>query len=166
MVVYSTNSSTLQTEIWKNDELYLSTEGQNGVTIKDLYCHGDTLFYVGNTTTEEGTKVATVWRGPDFTPHWTLGDGQHDSFIYDADVDKNTNIPYFCGYVSDTLQKACVWKASQLLYKQEPEGVQRDSWAKEISIDNGEIYTNAWVFIGNTDAKAETPILWPPHAKS
>ena len=24
----------------------------------------------------------------------------------------------------------------------------------------------AWVFIGRTDAEAETPILWPPHAKS
>ena len=24
----------------------------------------------------------------------------------------------------------------------------------------------SWVFIGWTDAKAETPILWPPHAKS
>ena len=23
-----------------------------------------------------------------------------------------------------------------------------------------------WVFIGRADAKAETPILWPPHAKS
>ena len=23
----------------------------------------------------------------------------------------------------------------------------------------------AWVFIGGTDAKAETPILWPPHVK-
>ena len=23
-----------------------------------------------------------------------------------------------------------------------------------------------WVFIGRTDAKAETPILWPPHAKN
>ena len=23
-----------------------------------------------------------------------------------------------------------------------------------------------WVFIGRTDAKAETPILWPPHTKS
>ena len=109
MVVYSSNSSTLQTEIWKNDELYLSTEGHNGVTIKDLYCLGDTLFYAGNTTTEEGTKVATVWRGPDFTPHWMLGDGQHDSFIYDADVDKNTHIPYFCGYITDRLNEASVW---------------------------------------------------------
>ena len=24
----------------------------------------------------------------------------------------------------------------------------------------------SWVLIGRTDAKAETPILWPPHAKS
>ena len=24
----------------------------------------------------------------------------------------------------------------------------------------------SWVFIGRTDAKAETPILWPPYAKS
>ena len=23
----------------------------------------------------------------------------------------------------------------------------------------------SWVFIGRTDAKAETPIVWPPHAK-
>ena len=25
---------------------------------------------------------------------------------------------------------------------------------------------NSWVFIGRTDGEAETPILWPPHAKS
>ena len=24
----------------------------------------------------------------------------------------------------------------------------------------------SWVFFGRTDAEAETPILWPPHAKS
>ena len=23
----------------------------------------------------------------------------------------------------------------------------------------------SWVFIGRTDAEAETPVLWPPHAK-
>ena len=23
----------------------------------------------------------------------------------------------------------------------------------------------SWVFIGRTDAEAETPILWPPHAE-
>ena len=24
----------------------------------------------------------------------------------------------------------------------------------------------SWVFLGRNDAKAETPVLWPPHAKS
>ena len=24
----------------------------------------------------------------------------------------------------------------------------------------------SWVFFGKNDAKAETPVLWPPHAKS
>ena len=24
----------------------------------------------------------------------------------------------------------------------------------------------SWVFFGRADAKAETPVLWPPHAKS
>ena len=24
----------------------------------------------------------------------------------------------------------------------------------------------SWVFIGRTDAKAETPVLWPPQVKS
>ena len=24
----------------------------------------------------------------------------------------------------------------------------------------------SWVFIGRTDTKAETPVLWPPHVKS
>ena len=24
----------------------------------------------------------------------------------------------------------------------------------------------SWAFIGRTDAKAETPVLWPPHVKS
>ena len=27
-------------------------------------------------------------------------------------------------------------------------------------------WDHSWVFIGRTDAEAETPILWPPHAKS
>ena len=26
--------------------------------------------------------------------------------------------------------------------------------------------SQSWVFIGRNDAEAETPVLWPPHAKS
>ena len=28
------------------------------------------------------------------------------------------------------------------------------------------IISESWVFFGRNDAKAETPVLWPPHAKS
>ena len=48
-------------------------------------------------------------------------------------------------------------------------GVGEDSWE---SLDCKEIQSvhskgdQPWVFFGRTDAEAETPILWPPHAKS
>ena len=48
-------------------------------------------------------------------------------------------------------------------------GVGEDSWD---SLDCKEIQPvhpkgdQSWVFIGRTDAEAETPILWPPDAKS
>jgi hypothetical protein len=154
LVEYRANSSTQKTEIWKNDEVYVSTENHPGFRITDLFCLGDTLFYVGNTT-EDGIKVATVWTGNDFTPYWVLGDGVHDSFIYDADMDKSTNIPYFCGYVTDSLQKATVWKEQDLFYiyqGQDPFGWDMQySYATEISIDNGQVYTlgygNNWGLI-------------------
>ena len=42
----------------------------------------------------------------------------------------------------------------------------------ESSLDYKEIQSvhpkgdQSWVFTGRTDAEAETPLLWPPHAKS
>ena len=47
-------------------------------------------------------------------------------------------------------------------------GVGEDSWE---SLDSKEIQPvhpkdQSWVFIGRTDVEAETPILWPPDAKS
>ena len=48
-------------------------------------------------------------------------------------------------------------------------GVQEDSWefldCKEIQPVHSE-GDQPWDFFGRTDAKAETPILWPPHTKS
>ena len=48
-------------------------------------------------------------------------------------------------------------------------GVGEDSWESlgfqgdPTSHSKGD---QSWVFIGKTDAKAETPVVWPPHAKS
>ena len=38
--------------------------------------------------------------------------------------------------------------------------------AKTIRFGNISKGDQSWVFFGRNDAKAETPVLWPPHAKS
>ena len=42
-------------------------------------------------------------------------------------------------------------------------GVGEDSW-ESLGLQGDS--TNPWVFIGRTDVEAETPIFWPPDAKS
>ena len=42
----------------------------------------------------------------------------------------------------------------------------RVSWTARISNQSILKDDQSWVFIGRTDAEAETPVLWPPHAKS
>ena len=48
-------------------------------------------------------------------------------------------------------------------------GVGEDSWEslglQEIQPVNPK-GNQSWIFIGRTDAEAETPVLWPPHVKS
>ena len=48
-------------------------------------------------------------------------------------------------------------------------GVGEDSWESLGLQGDQSVYPKgdqSWVFIGRTDAEAETPVLWPPHAKS
>ena len=47
-------------------------------------------------------------------------------------------------------------------------GVGEDSW-ESLGLQGDPVHSKAdqpWVFFGRNDAKAETPVLWPPHAKS
>ena len=43
--------------------------------------------------------------------------------------------------------------------------LERSLDCKEIKLVNPKV-NQPWIFIGRTDAKAETPILWPPDAKN
>ena len=43
-------------------------------------------------------------------------------------------------------------------------GVREDSW-ESLGLQ-GDQTIQSWIFIGRTDAEAETPILWPPDLKS
>ena len=48
-------------------------------------------------------------------------------------------------------------------------GVGEDSWESLGLQGDQPVHpkgNQSWVFIGRTDVEAETPILWPPHAKS
>ena len=42
----------------------------------------------------------------------------------------------------------------------------RVPWTARISQPVHPIGDQSWVFVGRTDVEAETPVLWPPHAKS
>ena len=44
-------------------------------------------------------------------------------------------------------------------------GVGEDSW-ESLGLQGDPTVHQTWVFIGRTDAEAETPILWPLDAKS
>ena len=46
-------------------------------------------------------------------------------------------------------------------------GVREDSWeSHELQGESVHSEDQPWDFFGRNDAKAETPVLWPPHAKS
>ena len=48
-------------------------------------------------------------------------------------------------------------------------GSGEDSWESLGLQGNPTVHSKGdqpWVFLGRNDAKAETPVLWPPHAKS
>ena len=42
--------------------------------------------------------------------------------------------------------------------------LKRNSQKYQMRLNNHS--DQSWVFFGRNDAKAETPVLWPPHAKS
>ena len=45
-------------------------------------------------------------------------------------------------------------------------GVEEDSWESLGQQGDPTKGNQSWIFIGKTDAEAETPILWPPDAKN
>ena len=70
---------------------------------------------------------------------------------------------------SDLLYSLFLLMASPPALKSKPENCDSfsalSSLIKEIQPDHSK-GDQPWVFFGRNDAKAETPVLWPPHAKS
>lgn len=170
LVNYYYNNSLQYTDIRKNDQLYVTTKGLSQTRIIDIYCLNDTLYYIGYQNNEDSVDVAMVWKGTDFTSHLILGDGIHNSYLYDVDVDKSTGIPYFCGCVQEDITKAAVWRNHELLYLNDGENPNPYvsvvySYASEISIDGGDVYTlgRHGKIINTGDTINETiycPVIW------
>ena len=132
MVTYSKGYS----EIRKNSKCLINTNNTN-ITLSDIYLKHDTLYYVGYETIDS-ISVAKIWKGDDFLPYRTFGDGIHPSAILATDMDESTGNVYYCGYLcQDTGKLPAVWSETELLYTLPNPAFA----AEEISIDHGNIFT-------------------------
>ena len=133
-------------EVRINNQVYATTENHSEIHISDIYCLNDTLYYTGYQYNEDSVMVATVWKGADFATHWVIGNGIYPSYIRNVDIDKNTGIPYFCGYVINDKKRAAVWKAQELLntFDQDSLNIYEEitqSHATKIAVANDHVYT-------------------------
>ncbi len=124
-------------EIWKNDQPFVTTDNTNK-SIGNMYLKNDTLYYAGRETID-GVSVAKIWKGENFTPYLTLGDGIHSSAIRNLDIDETTGDIYYCGCLrTDSIYQPAVWDETGLLYTLP---FTTNFEASEICIDSGNIYT-------------------------
>ena len=135
--VYWMVNCSSYSEIWKNDQLIITTKDTNK-SLGNMYLNNDTLYYAGCETID-GIPVAKIWKGENFTPYRTLGDGIHPSAICNFDKDQTTGIMYYCGYsCPDSINLPTVWSETALLYTL-PSTMNYE--AQEICIDHGNIFT-------------------------
>ena len=66
--------------------------------------------------------------------------------------------PKFYTHYKNSLKNGCLWTVVLEKILESPLGCK--------AIQTVHSKDQSWVFIGRTDAEAETPILWPPDAKS
>ena len=93
-----------------------------------------------------------------------------DSILKNRDITLSTKVHLFKAMVSPVVTYGC---KSWTVKKAEHQRIDvfelwcwrrllRVPWIHPVHSKRDQ----SWVFIGRTDAKAETPIFWPPHAKS
>ena len=96
-----------------------------------------------------------------------------DSILKSRDITLPTNVHLVKAMVFPVVMYACEsWTIKKAVCRRMyafelwcQRRLLRVPWTKEIQPVHPE-GDQAWVFIGRTDAEAETPILWPPHSKS
>ena len=96
---------------------------------------------------ERAAGTGVKWKSPSDEPRWLPEPGGHvgGSEWVVAGVKMVWNSVWLTVVLEKTLESPLACKEIQPVHS---EGDQ------------------PWVFFGRNDAKAETPVLWPPHAKS
>ena len=94
-----------------------------------------------------------------------------DSIFKSRDITLPTTVRLVKAMVFPVVMYGCGWTVKKAKC-QRIDAFELWCWRRiESPLDGKEIQPvhpkgfQSWVFIGRTDAKAETPILWPPHAK-
>ena len=86
-----------------------------------------------------------------------------DSILKSRDITLSTKVSLVKAMVFPVVMHGC---ESWTIKKAERRRIDAfELWCKEIQPVHSE-GDQPWDFFGRNDAKAETPVLWPPHAKS
>ena len=97
-----------------------------------------------------------------------------DSILKSRDITLPTKVHLVKGMVFPVIKYGCEGWTVKKAEHQRIDAFELWCWRRllESPLDCKEIQPvhpkgdQSWLFIGRTDAEAETPILWPPHAKS
>ena len=98
-----------------------------------------------------------------------------DSILKSRDTTLSTKVRLVKALVFPVVMYGCESWTVKKAERQRIDGFELWCWRRLLrvpSLDCKEIQPVhpkgdwSWVFIGRTDAEAETPVLWPPHAKS
>ena len=96
-----------------------------------------------------------------------------DSILKSRDITLPTKVPLVKAMVFPVVMYGCEsWTVNKAEHRKIDafelwcwRRLLRVPWTEEIQPVHPK-GDQSWVFTGRTDAEAETPILWPPHAKS
>ena len=96
-----------------------------------------------------------------------------DSILKSRDITLPTEVRLVKGMVFPVIMYGCESWTVKKAERRRIDAFELWCWRRlESPLDCKEIQPvhpkgdQSWVFIGRTDAEAETPILWPPHEKS
>ena len=94
-----------------------------------------------------------------------------DSIFKSRDITLSTKVHLVKGVVFPVVMYGCESWTIKEAERQRIDAFELWCWRRLLRVSSTARRSNQsilkdWVFIGRTDVEAETPILWPPHAKS